>query len=142
MPRFSVDYLDVLTELLRTDIPAAYVMTRIPDRLPEYLPLIVIRRVGGDSAAPDFYDTPWINVQCWADEDRIAEIDAFRAASNLADEVRRVLWTAYRAQRVVPGLGWINSVRESSAPQEVADPDLPFLGRYAATYELRIRPVA
>lgn len=136
--RFSVDYLDVLLELLRTDIPSVSVMTRIPDHLNDYLPLIVIRRVGGDSPAPEFYDMPWINVQCWH-EDSPGGDDAARRASNLADEVRRVLWTAYRTQRVVSGQGWISWIRESTAPQEVSDLDRPFLGRYAATYELRIR---
>ena len=66
-------------------------------------------------------------------------IDAFRAASDLADQVRRSLWTAYRTQRLINGKGWIGSIRESSAPQEVSDPDRPFHGRYAATYELRVR---
>jgi len=140
--RFSVDYLDVLLELLRADLPGVEVMTRIPDHLPNYLPLVVIRRVGGDSPAPEFYDIPWINVQCWADENRVAGIDAYRAAFNLADDVRRSLWTAYRTQRVIDGKGWIGAIRESSAPQEISDGDLPFLGRYAATYELRIRSAA
>lgn len=140
-PRFSVDYLDFLLELLRSELPAGVkVMTRIPDHLPDHVPLVVIRRIGGDSPAPEFYDIPWINVQCWCAEDPVTGIDAFRAAGNLADAVRGVLWTAFRTQQVVPGKGWIGYIRESSAPEEVADTDLPFIGRYAATYELRVRP--
>lgn len=142
MPRFSVDYLDVLLALLRPALPGVRVMTRIPDHVPAYLPLVVIRRSGGDSPAPEFYDQPWINVQCWCDEDRAADIDAQRAASDLADQVRGILWTAYRTQQVVSGLGWVGYIRESTAPQEISDPDLPLLGRYTATYELRVRPVA
>lgn len=138
--RFSVDYLDVLLALLRTDLgDGVQVMTRVPDHLPGYVPLVVIRRIGGDSPAPEFYDIPWINVQCFCAEDRAGGIDAHRAASDLADAVRRSLWTAYRTQRVINGLGWIGSIRESSAPQEISDGDLPFIGRYAATYELRVR---
>lgn len=138
--RFSVDYLDVLLALLRADLGEdVQVMTRVPDHLPEYLPLVVIRRIGGDSPAPEFYDIPWINVQCFCAEDRAAGVDAYRAASDLADAVRRSLWTAYRTQRVISGLGWIGSIRESSAPQEISDSDVPFIGRYAATYELRVR---
>jgi len=144
MTRFSVDYLDVLMALLRAELttPGVYVMSRIPDHLDDYLPLVVVRRIGGDSPAPEFYDVPWINVQCWCADPRTADSDQFRAASDLADDVRRVLWTAWRAQQVIPGLGWIGSIRESSAPQEVSDTDRPFLGRYSATYELRVRPAA
>lgn len=144
MPRFSVDYLDVLLELLRRDLatPGVTVMSRVPDQLPDYVPLVVIRRVGGDSDAPEFYDVPWINVQCWCAEDTVNGIDGFRAAANLADDVRRVLWTAWRTQRVVPGLGWIGWIRESAGPMEIADPDRLFIGRVSATYELRIRSAA
>lgn len=146
MPRYSVDYLDVLLELLRTSLETTdvTVMSRIPDHITEYLPLIVIRRVGGDSPYPRFYDVPWINVQCWADDSGAGGLstDPFRAAGDLADDVRRVLWEAYETQQVVPGLGWIGWVRESTAPQEISDVDRPFIGRYSATYELRIRPAA
>lgn len=141
--RYVVDYLDVLLALLRDDLtfPDVTVMSRIPDHITQYLPLVVIRRIGGDSAHPRFFDVPWINVQCWCD-DRYPDSDPFRAAGDLADEVRRVLWEAYETQKVLPGLGWISWVRESTAPQEVSDVDRPFLGRYAATYELRIRSAA
>lgn len=142
MTRFCVDYLDVLLGLLRPALPGVTVMSRIPDHVPDYLPLVVIRRNGGDSPAPEWFDGPWINVQCWCDEDRANNIDAPRAADALADQVRGILWTAYRTQQVVPGLGWINYIRESTAPQEISDPDLPLLGRYTATYELRVRPAA
>lgn len=143
MPRYSVDYLDVLLELLRLDLtyPGVTVMSRIPDHITEHIPLVVIRRVGGDSPAPRFYDTPWINVQCWVD-DQGPTGDPFRDAGDLADDVRRVFWQAYETQRVVPGLGWIGSMRESTAPQEISDVDRPFLGRYSATYEMRVRPAA
>jgi hypothetical protein len=143
MPRYSVDYLDVLLELLRLDLtyPGVTVMSRIPDHITEHIPLVVIRRVGCDSPAPRFYDTPWISVQCWVD-DQGPTGDPFRDAGDLADDVRRVLWQAYETQRVVPGLGWIGAIRESTAPQEISDVDRPFLGRYSATYELRVRPAA
>jgi len=143
MPRFSVDYLDVLLELLRLDLtfPDVQVMSRIPDHITEYLPLVVIRRVGGDSNYPEFFDRPWINVQCWCGNQGPSG-DPFRDAGDLADDVRRVFWEAWKTQRVVPGLGWIGWIRESSAPQEISDVDRPFLGRYAATYELRVRPAA
>lgn len=140
MPRFAVDFLDVLMDLLRPAMPGVFVMSRIPDKVPQYLPLVVLRRTGGDSQAPEFYDTPFVNVQCWAEEDVAGGRDAYRVASDLADQVRGVLWTAYRTQQVVPGRGWLGSMRESTGPMEITDPDLPLLGRLAATYEIRVRP--
>jgi hypothetical protein len=90
------------------------VRSRTPDPLPDYIPLVVIRRTGGSSDSPTFYDTPWINVQCWAAQ--TDTMDAFRAAHNLADDVRRVLWEAW-ANQTVTAAGWIRRVRESSAPK-------------------------
>lgn len=147
MPRFAVDVLDVATELLRAELdPSVRVQTRIPDHIVDYLPLVVVRASGGDSAAPEFYDTPYINTQAWcappADPDAPGAVDAYRAASNLCDQVRRIFWTAQQTQRVIGipgGTGWISKIRESSGPLELPDVDLPHLGRVVATYELRIR---
>jgi hypothetical protein len=139
MTRFTVDVLDVLLGLLRPALPGVTVFPYIPDGVTTFMPLVVIRRTGGDSLAPEFYDTPLINVQCWCADDRDNNIDASRAASDLADQVRGILWTAYRTQQVVPALGWIGAIRESTGPLEISDPDLPNYGRYSATYDLRIR---
>jgi hypothetical protein len=147
MPRFSVDYLDLLLDLFRSELdPTVNVMTRIPDLITSFLPLVVVRSSGGDSYDPRFFDTPYINVQSWcappADQGADGAVDASRAASDLADECRRILWTAWREQRVIAGLGWISKIRESSGPLEVPDVDAPALGRWVATYELRIRNAA
>jgi hypothetical protein len=75
-------------------------------------------------------------VQCWAAPD--GDVDAARMAHNLADDVRRVLWTAWSEQTVTPA-GWIRRIRESSAPEEINDPDVPLFGRYQATYEIWVR---
>ncbi len=40
MTRFAVDVLDVLLNLLRPALPGVNVMSRIPDHVPEYLPLV------------------------------------------------------------------------------------------------------
>lgn len=152
MASYSVDYLDVTMALLRTQLPlvrdpgdpTVKVMSRIPDHIDRFLPLVVLHRTGGDSPVPWAYDEPWLNIQCWtappADPD--SELDANRTAFILADQVRRILWTALYTQQVVAGKGWIVNVRESSAPQEIGDIDRPQLGRYTATYELRVRPAA
>jgi len=133
---YSVDPMDVLLPLLRNGLPGVNVYSRVPDPVPAHLPLVVIRRTGGSSDHPTFIDVPWINVQCWAA--RSDTQDAARVAHNLADDVRRVLWTAWQSQTTTPA-GWIRRVRESSAPEEINDPDVPLFGRYQATYELWIR---
>jgi hypothetical protein len=133
---YSVDPMDVLLPLLRNGLPGVNVYSRVPDGIPSHLPLVVIRRTGGSSDSPTFYDVPWINVQCWAAPS--PSEDASRIAHDLADDVRRVLWTAWENQTVTPA-GWIRRVRESSAPEEINDPDVPMYARYQATYEIWIR---
>lgn len=139
MPRFAVDTSDVVLGVLRAALPDVTVRASIPDGVPELVPLVVARRTGGSSVAPEFWDQPITNIQCWSDA--TGATDAVRAASNLADQVRAALWAAYRQQTVVAG-GHIARIREFLAPIEVADVDLPHLGRYNATYELLVRPVA
>jgi len=136
MVTFAPDWADVVLLILRDGIDGATVMSRRPDEVPDFLPLVVCRRSGGSSPRPQFYDDVYLNVQCWADRD--GDADAVRVARNLADEVRRVLWQAWRAQTVTPA-GHIAWIRESLGPLESTDPDLPYLGRFQATYELRIR---
>jgi len=133
---FSVDPMDVLLPILRNGLPGVNVFSRVPDPVPQFVPLVVIRRTGGSSDAPTFIDVPWVNVQCWSA--RSDTVDAARMAHNLADDVRRVLWTAW-ANQTVTSAGWIRRVRESSAPEEINDPDVPLFGRYQATYEIWIR---
>lgn len=133
---YSVDPMDVLLPLLRAGLPGVNVFSRAPDDVPSFMPLVVIRRTGGSSDSPTYYDVPWINVQCWDGPSDTA--DAARNAHNLADDVRRVLWTSWANQTTTPA-GHIRRVRESSAPEEINDPDVPMFGRYQATYELWIR---
>lgn len=145
MPRYAVDYLDLLLDLLREELDdEVHVMTRIPDNILNWLPLVVVHPTGGDSYDPMFFDTPYINVQAWcappADPDAPGAVDASRAACDLADQVRGILWTAWRTQRVVLGKGWISKIRESSGPLELPDVDAVLLGRWVATYEMRFRP--
>lgn len=125
--------------LLRAALPAVTVRAKIPDNLTQYLPVIVVRRVAGATRAPRFWDGPSINIQCWSDA--TAELDPDSAASDLADQVRRVLWEAWQNQTVTSA-GHIVQLRESQGPTEVPDVDLPHLGRYVATYALRIRRAA
>lgn len=135
---FSVSTLDVALGLLRLGLGAdVSVASREPDDIPAAVPLVVVRRTGGASFAPRFWDEPFVNVMCWAEADRDG-LDAARAAEVLADRVRRVLWDAWSAQTVTAG-GHIARLRESQGPEESPDRDLPHHGRYTTTYEIKVR---
>lgn len=140
MARYSIDYLDLLLPLLRDYLPArgftdAKVYSRIPDEIDKLVPVVVVRRTAGRTQYPRFTDRPWISTQVWADD----PVDPFRAASDLIDAVRGVYFTAWDEQIVVPGVGHIVDVRESSGPEELSDPDVPHLGRYQMLHEIRMR---
>jgi hypothetical protein len=139
MARWAGEAEQVPVLLLRAALPDVTIRSGIPDDLTKFLPLIVVRRVAGASVAPRFWDGPSINVQCWSDA--TTELDPVSAASELADQVRRVLWEAWDNQ-VVTSAGHIVQLRESQGPMEVPDIDLPRLGRYVATYQLRVRTPA
>jgi len=140
MPRWAGDAEQVPLLLLRAALPGVTVRASIPDGLLDYLPLVVLRRVpAGGSPAPRFWDGPLMNVQCWSDA--TDDLDPYAAASDLADQCRQALWEAWDNQTVTAA-GHIVGLRESQAPTEVVDPDLPRLGRYVATYALRVRNTA
>ena len=138
MPRFAVEAHDLVVEILRDALdPGVTVRVSIPDNVPDLLPLVVARRVpAGGSPWPQFWDETLFNVQVWADAD--GSDDAWRVASDLADQARGALWGAWRAQTVTAA-GSIAQIRESLAPVPMPDVDLPFLGRYVATYALKLR---
>lgn len=139
MARWAGEAERVPLLLLRAGLPSATVRASIPDNLPSHLPLVVVRRVTGASPAPRFWDGASINVQCWSDA--TGDRDPVSAASDLADQARKALWEAWDNQ-IVTVAGHIVQLRESQGPMEVIDPDLPHLGRYVATYALRVRSAA
>lgn len=133
--RFSLDVQDLMLAIARNAVgPDVNVFTRIPDDLPKHVPLVVIRRTAGRSQSPHFTDRPWFNTQVFCGGD-----DPFRDANILADTVRGAIFNAWYDQFVLPGVGWIVDVRESSGPEEIADPDRPHFGRYQMTHEIRMR---
>jgi hypothetical protein len=135
MPRFSIDYLDLFLPLVRNGLNNEInVFSRIPDELPEFMPLVVIRRTAGRTQYPRFTDRPWISTQVWTGGD-----DPHRAASDLIDRVRGIYWDAWDQQTVIDGVGWIVDIRESSGPEELSDPDRPHFGRYQMLHEIRVR---
>lgn len=134
---FSVDPFEVLLPILRADLGVAYqVRTKAPDRVSEVLPLVVLRQTGGSSFAPEFWDQPYVSITNWAAP--AADLDARDAARRDADRIRRSLWTAWRQQVTTPA-GHLTWVRESQGPLEINDPDLPHVGCFTATYEIRVR---
>jgi hypothetical protein len=139
MVRWAGEAEQVPVLLLRAALPDVTVRASIPDNLLNYLPLVVVRRVTGSSVAPKFWDGPSINVQCWSDA--TDDLDPYAAASNLADLCRKALWEAWDDQTVTAA-GHIVQLRESQGPMALIDPDLPRLGRYVATYALRVRNAA
>lgn len=140
--RYSIDYLDLFLPLIREQIPRwnpayadVHVCSRLPDYLDRFLPVVQVTRTAGRTQYPRFTDRPWIRTQVWCDDPD----DPYRAASNLIDAVRGAYFTAWDEQIVVPGVGHIIDVRESSGPEEMSDPDLPHIGRYFMLHEIRIR---
>lgn len=138
MPRYAPDVLDILLELIREALPDVAVRSAIPDGVPGLVPLVVLRRIGGSSVRPKFWDGCLMNVQCWAAGDG-DDIDPARAAGDLADSVRRTLWEALESQTVTT-YGHIIGLRETQGPMEIGDVDLPHLARFSATYNVRVRP--
>lgn len=141
MTRFAVEPNDLIMQILAPALPGVTIRPSIPDGVPDLLPLVVIRRIGGSSVAPRFWDRPTFNIQNWCKEDRALGIDAARAAGDLADQIRKALWDAWSSQTVVAG-GHIARVDESQGPMEIGDVDLPHLARFSATYQLLCRPPA
>lgn len=134
--RYSADYLGILLHIVREAVgPSVHVFTREPDDLPNYMPCIVIRRTAGASQNPKFFDRPWISTQAYAK----GGDDPILAAELLIDQVRKAYFEAWHNQTVVPDLGWIQDVRESSGPEELLQTDLPHMGRYQMLHEIRIR---
>lgn len=134
---YSVDGLDVILALLRAGVPDGLtVVSRLPDNLPDFAPIALVHRTGGASTSPRFFDRYLVNVQNWAGGPDVE--DPSRDAFEHAEAVRGVLWQAVLEQATTPK-GWLVDMRESSAPQELPESDLPLYCRYTATYELKVR---
>ncbi len=134
---YSVDGLDVILELLRRGLgPGVTVVSRLPDDVTKYMPIVLIHRTGGASVAPRFFDRYLILLQNWAGGPGSA--DPSRESFELAERCRGVLWEAVLQQHTTEA-GWLVDMRESSAPQELPESDLPLYHRYVATYELKVR---
>lgn len=125
----------LLLGLLRPALPGVTVQTLIPADM--LLPFVLARRSGG--AALDgrlLADDATVDVQVWAAGD-----PGDHAARVLAEQVRRALAGAWRAQTVVPGAGSIARYGEETAPVLLNDDTvLHGVYRYQATYQLLVRP--
>lgn len=140
-----VDGMAVLLHLLRTGLPpmrtglsAVTVFEDMPDGASEYMPLVRIARTGGSSDRPRFHAGFLVNVQVWSDREAGPGWDPHQAAYQLSQQVATVLFTARESQVSTP-YGSIAKWRESSGFRKFTDPELPFIGRYVATYDLLVR---
>lgn len=138
--RFAVDVYDVVLTLLRDGLPPdVTVGNRIPDNVPDVTPLVVVRRGGGSSNHPQFYDRPQLTVQTWV-ASTVEQPDPWRGSADLIDAARGVLYRAWQQQTVVPGAGHLASYLEDVGPMDVGDPGLPHHGRHVLTIRATVRP--
>lgn len=146
-----VDGISVLLALGRQavadgDLPADLnIRSKAEDGLGDAdFPLLIINRTGGASDRPEFLSDFFCHFQVWSDRDVDYPNDPFGAAKALARKVATVYYRAWQKQTLALDaddhvLGWINQWRESSGFQDFTDPDFPFIGRYVAVYDLKIR---
>lgn len=140
MARLFAPATSLVLEILRPALAPVEVRSLMPDLVETPPPVVMARRVPGPGAYdPRGYDQAVIDVQCWHTTDRDAD--------DLADACRAALITAWRKQRVVPGVGYIAAYTEQSAPALIPDAasgrsaSTPKgIYRYQATYVLGLRP--
>lgn len=121
-----------------------HVFTKLQDGMGEHLPALIVERTGGSSDRPEFVSDYFTHLQVWSGETADFPNDPFGAAFDLSQRVAKVLYEACKNQTVAYDgnghvLGWISQWRESSGFQDATDVDLPDVGRYVATYDLKIR---
>jgi hypothetical protein len=138
-----VDGVEVVLWLLREQLPdhrpglsEVNVFEDMPERLADYLPAVQVSRTGGATDHPRFYGQFWLPIQVWSNAE--GAWDQYKAAFELSNQVARILYLAWEQQVVTP-YGSVNKWRESTGFHKVGDPNLPFAGRYVATYDLLIR---
>lgn len=141
--------LQVLTSIFLAsaelpELTAGHVFTKLQDGMDEHLPALIVERTGGSSDRPEFVSDYFTHLQVWSDKSPAFPDDPFAAAFDLSQRVAKVLYEACKNQTVAldangHALGWICGWRESSGFQDATDVDLPDIGRYVATYDLKIR---
>lgn len=93
---------------------------------------VAARRFGGAAVDPRFLDRGAVSVDVWA--------TTRRAAADVAETCRVLLFTAWRTQTVHAGAS-ISSYGESTAPAELRTDGQPAdQWRYSASYSLHVRP--
>lgn len=132
---YSVDGYAVLLALARPALPGVNVYTRIPDGIPEHVPLFVIRRTGGgiDRRLAGFTERWLISAQIWT----APEYDVF----DLAGQISTIFYNAWMNQTVTSA-GHIAHCRNGSGWRDVTDPDLTLYARGQASFEFLLRPPA
>ena len=104
----------------------------IPADLLDRLPYVSAKRFGGSAVDPQFLDRATYSVDAWA--------AGRRAAADLAETCRVLLFTAWRSQRLYAGAS-VAHFAEVTAPAELrTDGQASGLDRYQASYTLHVRP--
>ncbi len=94
-------------------------MSVIPDVDHRKLPLVAVRREGGvrNVNLPDKYSRPVVRMTA------VSGCGLIRA-EELYEASLEVLFAAVRAQQIVPGVGYLQSLRESQGPSVSVSDDL------------------
>lgn len=124
---------DVVLPILRAALPAASVVTWIPDVDYRTYPLVLLRRDGGPRhrTRPTKLALPVVDISVFSAED-------LAAAETLYDDVLDVLFDAVRAQTQTAA-GYLHSMRETAGPSQDESP-FPDTWMVHGAVRLGVRP--
>lgn len=130
MPRVQAVVLPLLRARLDSSVTIGSWMADV-DHGREW-PVINVRRLGGLPRDPELLDRPVVELTVYHDEGLIP-------AEDLWLDARTVLFEAWLAQTVVPGIGYIHSYFETFGPSQF---DSPFddTWRIQGLIQLGLRP--
>ncbi|MEB3031079.1 hypothetical protein [[Mycobacterium] nativiensis] len=123
----------VVLPLLRAALPGVEVVSWVHDVDYRTLPMISVRRAGGtrNPNAPTLHSLPMVELTA-------VSADGLVEAEELYDDALDVLFAAHRAQTIVTGVGYIQSLTESQGPTEAPSP--PDTWAVAGTIRAGIKP--
>ena len=126
----------VVLPLLKSALPGVQVVSVIPDVDHRQLPLVHVQRVGGvrNVDMPSGHSRPVVRVTAASDEGLIE-------AEELYEGALEALYSAVRAQQMVPGVGHLQSISEVSGPTEVPS-GVPDVWAVGGTVQVALRSEA
>lgn len=129
MPRVQ----EVVIPVLRDEFPEAQVVSWVPYIKDRRYPIINVRRLGGYPVDPRLLDRATIELTAYGDEN-------LEATETLLKRAQIVLWDAVRLQRLVPGIGYLHSYRQTMGMTQF---DSPYdeTWRVQSLIQLGLRPM-